>query len=203
MQPTIPSGFRNNPSSLQQTTYELRRRDRSTVGYRFDRFGRARRDEVEVDGTHRLDIDVDAVASTADRSRLPLGGVTRRYLVDQVGSTSSSTDPTGARRWWSSERFPHAADQLAEGSALAPMPGGVVRVAVAEGDTVEPGQLLVVLEAMKMEHAVHAAAAGTVVDGGRGRRRPGRDRAGPGGGRADAPERPVPAVSRPGRSPGG
>jgi propionyl-CoA carboxylase alpha chain len=31
------------------------------------------------------------------------------------------------------------------------------------GDAVVAGQLLVVLEAMKMEHAVHAAAAGTVA----------------------------------------
>jgi propionyl-CoA carboxylase alpha chain len=44
------------------------------------------------------------------------------------------------------------------------MPGGVVRVAVAVGDTVEAGQLLVVLEAMKMEHAVHATASGTVTE---------------------------------------
>ncbi len=43
------------------------------------------------------------------------------------------------------------------------MPGGVVRVAVAPGEVVEAGAVLVVLEAMKMEHAVHAAAAGTVV----------------------------------------
>jgi pyruvate/2-oxoglutarate dehydrogenase complex dihydrolipoamide acyltransferase (E2) component len=36
-------------------------------------------------------------------------------------------------------------------------------VAVAEGDTVRTGQLLVVLEAMKMEHAVHATSDGTVT----------------------------------------
>ena len=44
------------------------------------------------------------------------------------------------------------------------MPGGVVRVAVAVGDTVASGQLLVVLEAMKMEHAVHASSGGTVAE---------------------------------------
>jgi biotin carboxyl carrier protein len=42
------------------------------------------------------------------------------------------------------------------------MPGSVVRVAVKEGDVVETGQLLVVLEAMKMEHAVHSTTAGPV-----------------------------------------
>jgi pyruvate carboxylase subunit B len=45
---------------------------------------------------------------------------------------------------------------------LAPMPGMIVRVHVAEGQTVQPGQGLVVMEAMKMENELRAAAAGTV-----------------------------------------
>jgi propionyl-CoA carboxylase alpha chain len=48
------------------------------------------------------------------------------------------------------------------GSLLAPMPGTVVRVAVDEGATVERGQLVCVLEAMKMEHPVTAPADGVV-----------------------------------------
>jgi acetyl-CoA/propionyl-CoA carboxylase biotin carboxyl carrier protein len=44
----------------------------------------------------------------------------------------------------------------------APMQGTVVRVAVSEGDTVEAGQLLVVVEAMKMEQPLAAPRAGTV-----------------------------------------
>jgi pyruvate carboxylase subunit B len=45
---------------------------------------------------------------------------------------------------------------------LAPMPGLIVRVNVGPGDTVEPGQGLVVMEAMKMENELRAGAAGTV-----------------------------------------
>jgi biotin carboxyl carrier protein len=45
---------------------------------------------------------------------------------------------------------------------LAPMPGMVVRVQVQVGDTVQPGQGLVVMEAMKMENELRAAAAATV-----------------------------------------
>jgi biotin carboxyl carrier protein len=44
----------------------------------------------------------------------------------------------------------------------APMPGLIVRVNVAEGDTVRPGQGLVVMEAMKMENELRATAAGIV-----------------------------------------
>jgi pyruvate carboxylase subunit B len=46
---------------------------------------------------------------------------------------------------------------------LAPMPGLVVRVAVAEGDEVVAGQGLVVMEAMKMENELRAPAAGRVT----------------------------------------
>ena len=45
---------------------------------------------------------------------------------------------------------------------LAPMPGMIVRIAVQVGDTVEPGQSLVVMEAMKMENELRATSAGRV-----------------------------------------
>ncbi len=44
----------------------------------------------------------------------------------------------------------------------SPMPGRIVKVLVAEGDTVTVGQPLVVIEAMKMENEVRAKVAGTV-----------------------------------------
>ena len=62
--------------------------------------------------------------------------------VDGVGS--GGTDATGA-------------------SLTAPMPGTVVRVLVNEGDRVEAGQLLLVLEAMKMEQAVTAPHSGRIA----------------------------------------
>jgi len=50
------------------------------------------------------------------------------------------------------------------GDALtAPMQGTIVKVGVAEGDAVQPGQMIVVLEAMKMEQPLTAHKAGTVT----------------------------------------
>jgi biotin carboxyl carrier protein len=46
---------------------------------------------------------------------------------------------------------------------LSPMPGKVLRVLIKEGDQVEAGQGLVVVEAMKMQNAMKAAAPGIVV----------------------------------------
>jgi 3-methylcrotonyl-CoA carboxylase alpha subunit len=51
-----------------------------------------------------------------------------------------------------------------DGAILAPMPGKVIAVEVAAGDTVTKGQKLLVLEAMKMEHALTAPFDGTVAE---------------------------------------
>jgi 3-methylcrotonyl-CoA carboxylase alpha subunit len=64
--------------------------------------------------------------------------------------------------------FVALADPLARGgeerrgAVLAPMPGRVVRVAVSAGDAVREGDVLAVLEAMKMEHRLLAARDGVV-----------------------------------------
>jgi acetyl-CoA/propionyl-CoA carboxylase biotin carboxyl carrier protein len=48
-------------------------------------------------------------------------------------------------------------------AVVAPMQGTVLSVAVAEGDEVEAGQVICIVEAMKMENEVHAHRAGTVT----------------------------------------
>ncbi|HEV2000583.1 MAG TPA: biotin carboxylase N-terminal domain-containing protein [Xanthobacteraceae bacterium] len=52
----------------------------------------------------------------------------------------------------------------AGGLVTAPMHGKVLTIEVAEGEAVKKGQRLLVLEAMKMEHALTAPAAGTVAE---------------------------------------
>jgi acetyl/propionyl-CoA carboxylase alpha subunit len=48
------------------------------------------------------------------------------------------------------------------GDLLAPMPGRIRKTFVSEGEAVQRGQVLLVLEAMKMEHAIRAPRDGTV-----------------------------------------
>ena len=144
------------------------RRPRSgwcTVGYRFDRFDLTGRplSRLEIDGAPgRCRCRVDRPRTW---SPSPPGASPAATGVETVSATSFVDGPDGARCWSSTTGSPTPEVMSAAGSSLAPMPGGVVRVAVAVGDEVKPGQLLVVLEAMKMEHAVHAAAAGQVERG--------------------------------------
>jgi glutaconyl-CoA/methylmalonyl-CoA decarboxylase subunit gamma len=46
----------------------------------------------------------------------------------------------------------------------SPMPGSILKINVAKGDTVKKGQSLLILEAMKMENDIKAPADGKVVD---------------------------------------
>ena len=47
---------------------------------------------------------------------------------------------------------------------VAPMPGAVLATHVAAGDDVKKGQILLILEAMKMEHKITAPRAGKVAE---------------------------------------
>jgi 3-methylcrotonyl-CoA carboxylase alpha subunit/acetyl-CoA/propionyl-CoA carboxylase biotin carboxyl carrier protein len=54
-------------------------------------------------------------------------------------------------------------ETVSDGTITAPMPGTVLEVRVAEGDRVEQGQVLGMMEAMKMELSLKAPFAGTVA----------------------------------------
>lgn len=59
-------------------------------------------------------------------------------------------------------RFAGSSRDEGEAVARAPMPGSVIAIAVAVGQTVERGQALVVIESMKMETTISAACDGSV-----------------------------------------
>ena len=72
-----------------------------------------------------------------------------------------------AGRAWSFERVSERKSREAAsagGAITAPLTGRVVEVAVRQGEAVQAGQRLVVLEAMKMEHQLTAPVAGVVAE---------------------------------------
>jgi biotin carboxyl carrier protein len=72
------------------------------------------------------------------------------------------TAPLAAGNWTIVDLLPLPVAAQAAGSLAAPMPGTVIRIQVELGAMVEPGQTIMVLEAMKMEHAVRAPQAGVL-----------------------------------------
>ena len=56
-----------------------------------------------------------------------------------------------------------AAAPVAGEAVTAPMPGNILKVNVSAGQSVKEGELLVVLEAMKMENEIFAPKTGTVA----------------------------------------
>jgi acetyl-CoA/propionyl-CoA carboxylase biotin carboxyl carrier protein len=84
----------------------------------------------------------------------------RRYQVKVLSDPSASAPAPAAR----SRR--HRSDAATEGAGQVTvvMQGTIVEVLVSVGDTVEAGQAVCVLEAMKMENQVNAEQAGTVSE---------------------------------------
>jgi biotin carboxyl carrier protein len=77
-----------------------------------------------------------------------------------VGATPVAAALNNRRRWGKRDDAAGAGPQR----VTAPMPGKIVRVLVQPGQTVEPRQGLVVVEAMKMENELKAVRAGTVAE---------------------------------------
>ena len=88
-----------------------------------------------------------------------------RVRVIQRGTVVFAIHAGATERLTLIEPDSSAFGQAAETGAriVAPMPGRIVSIAAAKGDTVQPDQIVVVLEAMKMEHNIRAPGAGRVV----------------------------------------
>jgi acetyl/propionyl-CoA carboxylase alpha subunit len=152
---TLPSGWRNAPSELQAQGYDTGS-GTVLVGYRLGRSAR-----FEIDGEALTGIDVLEVTPAA--TTLLLDGVRRRFDVHRVEGVVYVDTPGCSAVLTELSRFPNPDELAGAGSMSAPMPGTVVQVAVSEGDRVVEGQVLIVLEAMKMEHRIVAPIDGIVV----------------------------------------
>ncbi|MEV6710051.1 acetyl-CoA carboxylase biotin carboxyl carrier protein subunit, partial [Micromonospora wenchangensis] len=107
---------------------------------------------------------VELVSAAPDRVLLDVAGVRRVFRVHRAGSAVFVDGPDGAAELTELPRFPLPRAALAVGSLLAPLPGTVTRVHVGAGQRVAAGDLLLTLEAMKLEHPVLAPTDGVVAD---------------------------------------
>jgi propionyl-CoA carboxylase alpha chain len=159
----LPSGWRNLVSAPQVTVFDAGW-GRIEVRYRLDRDGALATWSATVDGDEVDQTDVTIVAATPARVTLDVEGVRRTFSVERVGQISYVDSLGGSVALTDVDRFPLPTVERPAGSMVAPMPGTVGRVAVAIGQIVEAGALLLTLEAMKLEHPVHAPEAGVVTE---------------------------------------
>jgi len=154
----LPTGWRNLPSQPQSKSYDSRSTGRHEVRYRITRAGLA------VDGLAGLELIEATPASVILAVPGERGRVRRRFDIARYGDLVAVDSPLGPVTVQRVARFEDPADQVAEGSLLAPMPGAVIRLGAAVGDRVEKGQPILWLEAMKMEHTIAAPAAGLLAE---------------------------------------
>lgn len=145
---------------------------------------RATIDDVEVDVEIRRQAEkvfanvdgreyqLEAHASPAGVTLLAADGKVYDCRVDGQPASGQAFDVfVGANHYTATLADPKrlrgaaAASAHADGAAriVAPMPGKVVRVLVARGESVEAGAGIVVVEAMKMQNEMKAPKAGTVT----------------------------------------
>jgi acetyl/propionyl-CoA carboxylase alpha subunit len=155
VQPGIPVGWRNNRSTL--ATVELKGEgDPITVGYDLTRPEAV----IELDGER---IPVELHGATPEAVDLTLGGVRRGYRVHVTGTGVLVDGVDGASAFSVVDPLPAPDAGGPAGGLTAPMPGSIVRVMAAVGDTVAAGTPLLVMEAMKMEHTIASPTDGVIA----------------------------------------
>ena len=87
-----------------------------------------------------------------------------RFGITRAGQDLWVDSPLGSVKLSLIDRLP-APERIAEtGSLIAPMPGNVTKIAAVAGDPVTAGQLVLVIEAMKMEHQILAPTSGVLAE---------------------------------------
>jgi len=152
---TIPSGWRNNPSALQEVRY-VHRGEEVIARYIRNR-----------DGSFKYDVGGHCGVARIPRSEngsleLEIDGVQRVLSVTADGPRYWVQGKTGEVALVEVPRFPEPEREQVAGGYAAPMPGRIVAVNVEPGQKVSRGQVLIILEAMKMEHLIDCTDDGTV-----------------------------------------
>lgn len=152
---SLPSGWRNSTMPWQRLEFACGE-EPLKIEYQRQRDGsfRMRADDQEV--------QVRAYACGDGLVDAALDGRRLQFQIQRHSAEWFVQTEAGGLTLTEQPRYP-APDEGDQGGGLtAPMPGAVLSTAVAAGDAVSKGQLLLILEAMKMEHRITAPRDGTV-----------------------------------------
>lgn len=115
--------------------------------------------EVEVE-------EVQSFSSVPATAQIPAAAPSAPVAarVPAAVAATAATAPAAAPEVKAAQPKPQTATPSAGSETVtAPMPGTILKVAVTAGQQIEKGQLLCVLEAMKMENEIVAARAGKIA----------------------------------------
>ena len=117
---------------------------------------------VEVNITPLDDLEAGYRVTVRDRVfNLPSGSLRRAAFLRQAGEITVQVDGREYRLYDGRQR--RRAPTSAPGDLHAPMAGRIIRVLAKVGDSVQAGDTLLILEAMKMEQQIIAPHDGTVA----------------------------------------
>jgi propionyl-CoA carboxylase alpha chain len=139
--PSIPMRFRNNPTAAPAMKFAIGK------------------NEYQIDGEKSA---IEMVSVGEGYVDALIESVGHRFHIRQHGADYYVRSTLGQRAVTRQPRFPERAASEKHQSANSPMPGQVLRILVAEGQQVKPGDGLIVLEAMKMEQTIKATIQGVV-----------------------------------------
>lgn len=116
--------------------------------------------EVEVEELGGLTVQATTSSSTVSAPSVSPSAPVSSPVSPSVAPASTPTPTPTVKKEVKREEAPQA---VSGGLAVsAPMPGKILRVNVKEGETVSKGDLLLILEAMKMENEIFAPSSGVV-----------------------------------------
>jgi propionyl-CoA carboxylase alpha chain len=158
VQTAVRAGWRNVRS--QPSVVALAEPDGQEHVVRYT--GEGAQTSVGIDGEPAEPVTGSILGSTDGVRRVVLEteGLRQELSVRITGNLVDIDGPFGGTELALIDPLPLPGSTQAAGSLSAPMPGTVVRVEVEAGGAVSAGQAIVVLEAMKMEHAVRAPQDG-------------------------------------------
>ena len=112
----------------------------------------------------RRRVEVRLIDRAVDRLVVELDGQRHAIRVRFHGDDVLVSSSSGAIVLTRPARFVDHDDIIVAGGPICPLPGTVIAVHVVVGDSVVQGQLLMVVEAMKMEHKIVAGSDATVIE---------------------------------------
>jgi propionyl-CoA carboxylase alpha chain len=153
---TMSSGWRNSTMPMERISYKFGKKEEVEVAYK-----RQRNDEFAVIVDDQA-MQVTCYAGGEGNVDLDIDGRRLHFNVAPHVEDWLVHSNNGDLRLTELPRYPSTDSDESGGGLTAPMPGSVLATQVVAGAKVAKGDLLVILEAMKMEHRITAPRDGVV-----------------------------------------